>query len=224
MCRSRLSLNSLVTDSLKAYDPEVFWSTRLRRRGYQNWILFLSNINLYYFWEKRWFFIALAIGAIMLSLPQPDGLSREGLIVLTMSVVAVILFVTEPVPLPTVALLIILGQIVLLGLDSNTVAKSLMTDSVLFIMGSLMLAVAVVKQKLDLRIAWFIVRFTGTKTTYICFGVSLVSGVLASLVGEHTVAAMMLPVGITLVSLTSDDPKEVRRLAAVLLFSICYGC
>jgi len=38
------------------------------------------------------------------------------------------------------------------------------------------------------------------------------------------VAAMMLPVGITLVSLTSDDPKEVRRLAAVLLFSICYGC
>ena len=224
MCRSRLSSNSLVTDSLKAYDPEVFWSTRLRRRGYQKWILFLSNINLYYFWEKRWFFIALAIGTIMLGFPQPDGLTRAGLIVLTMSVVAVILFVTEPVPLPTVALLIIVGQIVLLGLDSNIVAKSLMTDSVLFIMGSLMLAVAVVKQKLDLRIAWFIVRFTGTKTTYICFGVSLVSGVLASLVGEHTVAAMMLPVGITLVSLTSDDPKEVRRLAAVLLFSICYGC
>ena len=86
-----------------------------------------------------------------------------------------------------------------------------------------MLAVAVVKQNLDKRIAWLIVRITGTKTSRICFGISLVSGLLASFVGEHTVAAMMLPVGITLVTLTSDDPKKVRNLAAVLLFSIAYG-
>jgi sodium-dependent dicarboxylate transporter 2/3/5 len=91
-------------------------------------------------------------------------------------------------------------------------------------MGSLMLAVCVVKQKLDKRIAWFIIRMTGTKTTNICFGISAVSGVLASFIGEHTVAAMMLPVGITLITLTSDDPKRVRNLAVVLLFSICYGC
>jgi len=107
---------------------------------------------------------------------------------------------------------------------NGEVAKSLMTDSVLFIMGSLMLAVAVVKQKLDKRIAWLIVRMTGTKTSRICFGISVVSGILASFIGEHTVAAMMLPVGITLITLTSDDPKKVRNLAAVLLFSISYGC
>ena len=165
----------------------------------------------------------MALGAFMLTLPLPEGLSREGEIVLTMSVVATILFVTEPVPLPTVALLIIVGQILLLDIDSTKVARSLMTDSVLFIMGSLMLAVAVVKQKLDKRIAWLLVRFTGTKTSRICFGISVVSGLLASFIGEHTVAAMMLPVGILLITLTSDDPKQVRNLAAVLLFSICYG-
>jgi len=182
------------------------------------------QLNFYYFWEKRWFFIAVAIGFGMLQLPLPADLSREGMIVLTMSVVATILFVTEPVPLPTVALMIVVGQVILLGLESTQVAKSLMTDSVLFIMGSLMLAVAVVKQKLDKRIAWLIVRITGTKTSYICFGISAVSGLLASFIGEHTVAAMMLPVGITLITLTSDDPKAVRNLAAVLLFSISYGC
>lgn len=219
-----MATNSLVTDSLRAYEPRDLWSIKLRRRGYQRWRLFSSQINLYYFWEKRWFFIAMAVGTALILMPQPDGLTREGQIVLTMSVVAVILFVTEPVPLPTVALLIIVGQVLLLGLESTTVAKTLMTDSVLFIMGSLMLAVAVVKQKLDIRIAWLIVRMTGTKTTHICFGISLVSGILASFVGEHTVAAMMLPVGITLITLTSEDPKEVRRLAAVLLFSISYGC
>ncbi len=185
----------------------------LRKRG-----------NYLYFWEKRWFFIAMAVGAGMLYMPLPDGLTQSGMIILTMSVVATILFVTEPVPLPTVALMIVIGQVMLMGIDSKTVAKSLMSDSVLFIMGSLMLAVAVVKQKLDTRIAWLLVRMTGTKTSYIAFGITLVSGLLASFVGEHTVAAMMLPVGITLIQLTSDDPKKVRNLAAVLLFSISYGC
>jgi len=194
------------------------------RTGVRRFVNIGRQLNLYYFWEKRWFFIALAVGAGLLSVPTPENLSREGLIVLTMSVVATILFVTEPVPLPTVALMIIVGQVLLLGLESTQVAKSLMTDSVLFIMGSLMLAVAVVKQKLDKRIAWLIVRMTGTKTSRICFGISVVSGILASFIGEHTVAAMMLPVGITLITLTSDDPKKVRNLAAVLLFSICYGC
>ena len=219
-----MTTTSLTEDSLRAYETRNIRAGRVRRRGYQRLLVLRSQINFYYFWEKRWFFIAMAVGLSLITMPQPDGLTREGLIVLSMSVVAVILFVTEPVPLPTVALLIIVGQVLLLGLESTTVAKTLMTDSVLFIMGSLMLAVAVVKQKLDIRIAWLIVRITGTKTTRVCFGISLVSGILASFVGEHTVAAMMLPVGITLITLTSDDPKEVRRLAAVLLFSICYGC
>jgi len=214
---------SLVRDSLQAHEPASAWSMRLRRRGYQRLLIIRSQINLYYFWETRWFFIAMAVGAVMLSLPLPEGLSRDGMIVLTMSVVATILFVTEPVPLPTVALLMVVGQILLLGLNSTTVAKSLMTDSVLFIMGSLMLAVAVVKQKLDKRIAWMIVRVTGTRTVMVCLGIAVVSGVLASFIGEHTVAAMMLPVGVTLIRLTSEDKKRVRNVAAVLLFSICYG-
>jgi solute carrier family 13 (sodium-dependent dicarboxylate transporter), member 2/3/5 len=177
-----------------------------------------------YLKQKRWFFIALLVGAVMLSLPVPQGLSYEGWVVLTMTVSATILFVTEPVPLPTVALMIVLGQVLLLKIDSNIVARSLMNDSVLFIMGSLMLAVGIVKQKLHKRIALLIIKFTGTKTVKVAFGISVVSGILASFIGEHTVAAMMLPVGVTLIRLTSDDPKEVRNLAAVLLFSIAYGC
>jgi len=182
------------------------------------------RLDFWYLWERRWFLIALLIGGLILKMPTPDGLTPEAVTVLAMSTVATILFITEPVPLPTVALLIIVGQVFLLGLQSTDVARSLMTDSVLFIMGSLMLAVAVIKQKLDKRIAWLIVRMTGTKTSSIAVGITFVSGVLASFVGEHTVAAMMLPVGITLITLTSSNPKEVRNLAAVLLFSISYGC
>jgi sodium-dependent dicarboxylate transporter 2/3/5 len=137
---------------------------------------------------------------------------------------ATMLFITEAIPLPTVPLLIIVGQVVLLKVDPTKVAQSLMTDSVLFIMGSLMLAVAIVRQRLDKRIAWWIVRMTGTNIYWISFGITAVCGVIASFIGEHTVAAMMLPVGVTLITLTSNDPRKVHNLAAVILFSISYGC
>ena len=145
----------LASESLQAPDPSQV--AHIKLAGYQSWLRLRSQINLYYFWEKRWFFLAMMLGFAFLQMETPAGLSREGHIVLAMSLMATIMFVTEPVPLPTVAFLIIVGQVILLGLTSNEVAKSLMTDSVLFIMGSLMLAVAIVKQKLDKRIAWAIV-------------------------------------------------------------------
>jgi len=179
---------------------------------------------VHYLREKRWFIITLLIQAGMLLGPVPDGVTPEGWRVLVMTVGATILFITEPIPLPAVALLIVLGQVFLLGMDSSDVARSLMKDSVLFIMGSLMLAVALVKQKLDKRLALLIVRVTGSNTYSIAFGISIFSGVLASFIGEHTVAAMMLPVALSLLQLGSDDPAQRRGLAVLLLFSISYAC
>ena len=174
--------------------------------------------------DKRWLFIAAAVAALVYALPTPEGLSEEGHILLAITAMAVILFVTEPIPLPAVALMIIVAQVVWLGHDSDRVAQSLMNDSVLFIMGSLMLAVAIVKQKLDKRIAFFIVKITGTKTFNLAMGITAISGLLSSVIGEHTVAAMMLPVALTLVQLTAKDKGDVKGLAAVLLFSIAFGC
>jgi sodium-dependent dicarboxylate transporter 2/3/5 len=214
---------SLARDSLQAHQPPARLM-RMRRHGYQRMLVLKSQVNLHYFWEKKWFFIALLVGLIIINQPTPAGLSAEGQIVLAMSVVATILFVTEPVPLPTVPLLIIVGEVILLKLSPDRVAQSLMSDSVLFIMGSLMLAVAIVKQRLDRRIAWLLVQLTGTNLYWISFGITLVCGLLAAFVGEHTVAAMMLPVGVTLITLTSPEPKKVRNVAAIILFSIAYGC
>ncbi|MBL4853647.1 MAG: DASS family sodium-coupled anion symporter [Robiginitomaculum sp.] len=193
---------------------------RMRLRGTRN----MRSLG-FFLKEKSWLIIAFIVGLLLFIAPTPDGLTDASKTVLVISVVAVILFVTEPVPLPAVAFMIVIAQVFLLqGVDSKQVAQSLMSDSVLFIMGSLMLAVAIVKQKLDKRLAYLIVRMTGTRTLNISVGIALVSGLMASVIGEHTVAAMMLPVAIILITLTSDDPKKVRGLAAVLLFSIAYGC
>jgi solute carrier family 13 (sodium-dependent dicarboxylate transporter), member 2/3/5 len=214
---------NLARDSLLAHEPRSGLQ-RFRRRGYQRYRLLLETVDLALLWKRRWFIVSLILGLSLMTAPTPAGLTHEGQIVLVMSLMATIMFITEPVPLPSVALMIIVGQVIFLKLDSNKVAASLMTDSVLFIMGSLMLAVAVVKQKLDKRIALAIVRFTGTNVFWISLGITAVCGMLASFIGEHTVAAMMLPVGVTLISLTSQDGAKVKNLAAVLLLSISYGC
>ncbi len=114
----------LARDSLQA-DYGENRLHRLQRHGYQRWVHLRSQINIYYFWEKRWFFIAIMLAFAFMHTGPYEGLSREGQIVLTMSLFATILFITEPVPLPTVALLIVVGQVVLLGLESTAVAKSL---------------------------------------------------------------------------------------------------
>ncbi len=183
----------------------------------------LNNI-LYWVIHKRWLIAAFVISLLLFYIPAPATLSPDGHRILIIVVVALILIIGEVIPLPAVAILILILEVVL-GIDSpNGVATSFMSDAVFFIMGSLMLAVAIVSQGLDKRLALGIIKMTGNKTWRIVFGFVAISAILSSFIGEHTVAAMMLPVALTLIRNTSTDRQTVQRLATILLFSIAYGC
>ena len=178
------------------------------------------------FWvtQKKWFLITMAFGAFLLFLPIPEGLSKEGYRTIIIVITALMLILTEPIPLPAIAMYILISE-VYFGIGSaNAIAKSFMNDAVFFIMGSLMLAVAIVKQGWDNRIALGIIKLTGNKTGNIVFGFTAISALLASFLGEHTVAAIMLPIGMTLIHYTSENKQKVQNLSAVILFSIAYGC
>ena len=179
---------------------------------------------LYWVTRKRWLIAAFAISLFLFYIPSPASLSPEGHRTLIIVVIALILIIGEVIPLPAVAILILILEVVL-GIDTpNGVATSFMSDAVFFIMGSLMMAVAIVSQGLDKRLALSIIKLTGNKTWRIVFGFVAISSILSSFIGEHTVAAMMLPVALTLIRNTSDDQKTVQRLSTLLLFSIAYGC
>ena len=183
----------------------------------------ISNI-LYWVTRKRWLIVAFVISLFLFYIPSLETLTPEGHRTLIIVVIVLILIMGEAIPLPAVAMLILILEVILEIDTPNGVATSFMSDAVFFIMGSLMLAVAIVSQGLDKRLALGIIKMTGNKTWRIAFGFVAISAILSSFIGEHTVAAMMLPVALTLVRNTSKDQKVVHRLATLLLFSIAYGC
>jgi sodium-dependent dicarboxylate transporter 2/3/5 len=179
---------------------------------------------LYWAIQHKWLLFAFLIGGLILIPPPPQDLAPHARQALVIALVAMILFITEPIPLPAIALLIAVFEVLFSIASPTQVAQTFMNDSVFFILGSLMLAVAIVKQRLDRRLAVTIFRVTGPKIDRIIFGLVVVSAFLASLIGEHTVAAIMMPVAMSLIRHASDNPKRAPRLSALLLFSIAYAC
>ena len=128
-------------------------------------MLGFSNLSVsnFLFWatQKRWFIYAIIIGLALTLLPIPSGLSDQGYASIIILATALILIIKEPIPLPAVAIYILIAQIYS-GIDTaDGIAKAFMNDAVFFIMGSLMLAVVIIRQGWDSRIALGILKITG---------------------------------------------------------------
>lgn len=184
----------------------------------------ISADMLFWIQQKRWLLIALTLGAVLyFFVPPPQTLGQEGYNILIIILMTLILILKEPIPLPAIALQLIFWQIIIGGSTANEVGSYFMNDAVFFIMGSLMLAVVIVSQGLDKRLALAIIRITGNKTWRIVAGFTTISAILSSFVGPHMVTAMMLPVALTLIRFTSKKRIPNKGLIAALLFSIAYG-
>jgi len=183
----------------------------------------ISNV-LFWVTRKKWLILSFLLSISFFYVPSPEGLSSEGHRTLIIVGVALILIISESIPLPAVAILILIMEVIL-GVDTaDGVASSFMSDAVFFIMGSLMLAVALVNQGLDKRLALSVINVTGNKTWRIVLGFVTISAFLSSFVGEHTVAAMMLPVALALIRNAGLSTNKGTTLSTLLLFAIAYGC
>ena len=154
---------------------------------------------IYWATQRKWLLISLFLATVLYLLPTPQGLTAAGYHTIIIVLSTILLIIFEPIPLPAVAMLILVFQVLFGIATPNQVASSFMSDAVFFIMGSLMLAVAIVSQDLDTRLALGIINITGHKTWRIIAGFVAVCALLSSFIGEHTVTAMMMPVGLTLV-------------------------
>lgn len=176
--------------------------------------------------DSRWIWLLVA-GLVILAIMsfQPPGeLTREGQAGLALLAAVVVLFISEPIPLPGIIFFIAIYQ-VLFGLGSpNQVAKSFMHDAVFFIMGALMIGVALNKQAIGKRVILILMNKVGNSARRISFAIITTAALLAGFIADHVVAAVLTPMVISLLRTTQEETKrEVAELGKFLLFSVAYG-
>tara|TARA_X000001036_G_scaffold150915_1_gene143410 strand:- start:95 stop:1204 length:1110 start_codon:yes stop_codon:yes gene_type:complete len=90
-------------------------------------------------------------------------------------------------------------------------------------MGSLMFAIAIVHQGLDIRLAKIIIKMFGKSKRLFLAGLMTISAILSSFLGEHTIIAIMLPIGLSVMKNVDTKQTDGRNAVLLTLFSVAYG-
>ena len=92
-------------------------------------------------------------------------------------------------------------------------------------MGGFIIALAMEKRKLHLRIALNLIKLTGTKPTGIILGFSLATAFLSMWISNTATTVMMLPIALSVLHLLSqnDNQFEYKKFGLALMLSIAYS-
>ncbi len=166
--------------------------------------------------------------AILLSLlPAPEGLNDRAWIVCSLAVLMVIWWVTEAVPLPVTSLLPIIVLPLLDVMPIKPLAASYMNPVIFLFMGGFMLSAAMQKWQLHRRFAYGVLRHVGNTPGGMVAGVLAVSSFLAMWISNTATAVMMLPIGLSLVTLLhqkgSAGSDAEKRMGKAISLAVAYG-
>ena len=170
-----------------------------------------------------WLFVAVGVWGIIMLLPTPEGLGMGGQKAVALVAAACILFATEAIPLPAIGLLIPVYQVVVGRMDTELVTGWMMSNALLFLMGTLMLVAALSSRGLDKLIALFIMSRLGSNIHTVVFGILGISALLAGFMSDAAAALMLAPV-LGMVSIIKDSHEgSVKNLTKLLIFAVGFG-
>jgi solute carrier family 13 (sodium-dependent dicarboxylate transporter), member 2/3/5 len=172
--------------------------------------------------DLRRFLLVLGLTALVLLLPAPPGLSAIGHRALALFVFTGAILALEPAPLPIAALLVPICQIAL-GIDDAHGAFLPFGQPTLFlVLGSLFLAEALRKHGLTRRLALYAIVNSGGKFPLLLLGLMSITAVLSMWVLNTAIAAVLIPVAITIAQ-RIQPAETARRALGLLVLSVAYA-
>jgi sodium-dependent dicarboxylate transporter 2/3/5 len=160
---------------------------------------------------------------------DPSELARSMQIVLALLLLMIIWWVTEAIPLPATALLppVLLPLFHIIGVQGESVYEFSMKNVLLsyanpviyLFLGGFLLAAAMQKWKLDRRLTlWILTRGTlGNHPRSVLLGIMSVTAFLSMWISNTATTAMMLPIGLGILSFVGLKPGESRYGTALML-------
>ena len=141
----------------------------------------------------------------------------------------IIWWISEAVPIPVTALLPMVF-FPLLGIFDMRGATLPYSDPIIYLfMGGFIIALAMEKNKLHLRIALNLIRITGTKPDGIILGFYISTAFLSMWISNTATAVMMLPIAMSIIQLIQADNQELSKqkgffnFAFALMLGIAYA-
>jgi sodium-dependent dicarboxylate transporter 2/3/5 len=147
------------------------------------------------------------------------GLDDKASIAAGITLLTVIWWVTEPIPIPATSL-VPFALLPLFGVvDHKTVASSLGSHVILLLMGAFMLSKALEKSGAHERMAVYMVRLVGVSSgRRLVLGFMLASGLLSMWISNTATTLIMLPIAMAILA-HIDNPK----LKVALILGIAYA-
>lgn len=143
-----------------------------------------------------------------------QGLSSEAGVVVGVTVLCIVWWVFEPVPIPVTSLVPIAILPMSGALPQHEVSAAYGHPVILLLLGGFILSTAMEKSGADRRIALTVVRaFGGTSSRRLVFGFMTVSALLSMWISNTATTLMLLPVALA----TLERAREPRLTAPLLL-------
>ncbi|WP_136246574.1 SLC13 family permease [Halomonas borealis] len=172
--------------------------------------------------------IGLMLGPLWLLmtllLPPPAGMSEGAWACAGLALLMATWWSTEAIPIPATSLLpLVLVPALGIG-DIKQTAASYANPIIYLFLGGFLLGIAMQRWQLHRRIALHVLRVVGHEPRRQIGGFMLATGFLSMWVSNTATAIMMLPIGMSVISLLDDsDPAELTRYSNALLLAIAYS-
>ncbi|WP_110954840.1 SLC13 family permease [Anaerosinus massiliensis] len=174
--------------------------------------------------KKRIFGIILAmmVAVSILAIPEIENLSSVGQRCLAVFSAVFILYLFESIHVAIISLLIVPILVIFQITDIHMALKGFSSTSTYLIIGSFVMAAAMLKSNLGDRITYWVLVRVGSSAKRISFGIMCVNIVMAFLIPSSTArTAMLLPICIKMIHLFRDKEQRGGRFGANLLMTLC---
>lgn len=142
--------------------------------------------------------IALVVGALLLVAPSPEGLQPAAHRAAVLFVVALVLWVTEVLPIGVTALLVLILQPVLGIADTRTAFSTFVSPVFFFVFAMFCIALVIVGSGLDRRFALWLLSKAGTDSRRVVLAFMAGTAAVSSIMSDVPACAvfMALAVGV----------------------------